>query len=111
MFIHSFLERQAIFLNKELVNTLLQLGAATAVIMLLIVLACLVTPKLARFLEKKYPQLKESPERVEKKQGDNPESDVQGPYDASKIDDFDPNYKIYNEDIYGVDFKHGKKRK
>lgn len=109
--VRLFLGKAGDFVDKELLNTLLQLGFGVIIIMALIVLACLVTPKIARLIEKKYPQLKESPERVEDKKRDNPKNDVQGPYDASKIDGFDPNYKIYNEDIYGVDFKHGKKRK
>jgi hypothetical protein len=81
--------------------------------MVLIVAACLVTPKIAKLIGKKYPQLLENPERVEDSaKGRNPEEyEVKGPYDSQKLDDFDPNYKIYNTDIYGVDFKHGKKQK
>lgn len=94
-------------MNKELVSTLLNLLIGCAFVMAFIVLACLITPKIARFLEKKFPKLKEDPpERV-----DDNKDKVEGIYDSSKLDDFDPNYKIYNTDIYGVDFKHGKKQK
>jgi hypothetical protein len=80
-----------------------------AVIMALIVIACLVTPKIAAWLEKKYPKLKEDPKD---RKSQNPEDyKVNGIFEASKLDDFDPNYKIYNKDIYGVDFKHGKTKK
>lgn len=96
-------------MNKELVDTLLELIAGSAFIMLFIVAACLVTPKIAKFIEKKYPNLKEN---ENENKTDNPEDyKVQGPYDSQKLEGWDPNYKIYNEDIYGVDFKHGKKQK
>ena len=34
---------------------------------------------------------------------------VQGIFDKSHIDGWDPNYKIYNEDIYALNFKKKKK--
>ena len=37
--------------------------------------------------------------------------EVQGMIDPQKLDEYDLNYKIYNKDIYGVDFKHGKRKK
>lgn len=108
-----------IILNKELLATFGQLAVGTVIVMVLIVIACLVTPKIARFIEKKYPKLETPPpERVD---GENKGSGndlsrpedykVKGIFEVSKDDDFDPNYKIYNTDIYGVDFKHGKKQK
>ena len=105
--------KEVIKVNKELVEMLVNVVIGCIVIMTLIAVACLVTPKIARLIEKKYPNLKESPERVEDKaKGHNPEEyEATGAFESSKLDDFDPNYKIYNKDIYGVDFKHGKKQK
>lgn len=104
---------EVMMLNKELLSTLFSLFFGCVIIMGLIVIACLVTPKIARWLEKKYPQLKDTPERVEGDlQGADPKDvKVQGLFDRSQLEDFDPNYKIYNTDIYGVDFKHVKKQK
>ncbi len=105
--------RGGIFLDKELMDTLLQVVVGCAVIMIFIAAACLITPKLAKLIEKKYPQLKDSPERVgENAKGQDPEDyEVKGVFEPSKLEDFDPNYKIYNKDIYGVDFRHGKKER
>ena len=42
--------------------------------------------------------------------GNDPENyKVQGIFDKSHIDGWDPNYKIYNEDIYALNFKKKKK--
>jgi len=110
---YVFLGKEVIFLNKELLVMLGKLAVGCAVIMTLIVIACLITPKIARFIEKRHPSLTENPERVDgDMQGECPDDNkVQGLYDKSTLDDWDPNYKIYNTDIYGVDFKHGKKQK
>ena len=53
-------------LNKELLLLLLKLAAGCVVIMTFIVIACLITPKIARFIEKRHPELaeKDDPERV-----------------------------------------------
>lgn len=106
------------FVDKELAGTLIDVVIGCAFIMAFIVAACLVTPKIARLMEKKFPQLKESPERVEENaKGQFPEDNspmqenVKSIFESSEIEGFDPNYKIYNKDIYGVDFKHGKKQK
>ena len=53
------------FVDKELAGTLIDVVIGCAFIMAFIVAACLVTPKIARLMEKKFPQLKDSPERVE----------------------------------------------
>ena len=94
--------------NRELVELLLKLLFGSAAIMALVAGACLITPKLARAISKRHPEWN-SPERVDgdDKSGEAPE--VKGAYDAQK-EDYDLNYKIYNKDIYGVDFKHGKKQ-
>lgn len=96
-------------MNTELVKLLVELVIGTAVIMTFIALACIVTPKIARLVIKRHPKLAEDPERVSDNQADS-EPAVKGPYDAQK-EDYDLNYKIYNKDIYGVDFKHGKEKR
>lgn len=96
-------------MNTELVSMLLKLVGKASVIMIFIVLACLVTPKIARRLEKKYPQRFDPPDEEEQQKPE--DYQVTGAFEASKEEDWDPNYKIYNTDIYGVDFKHGKKQK
>ncbi|WP_418570349.1 hypothetical protein [Ruminococcus sp.] len=79
---------------------LLKLAAGCVVIMTFIVIACLITPKIARFIEKRHPELaeKDDPERVDgENTGNDPENyKVQGIFDKSHIDGWDPNYKIYN---------------
>ena len=99
-------------MNKELVFMLLKWAGKVGIIMVFIVIACLVTPKIAKWIEKKHPSLAEDEEEENSGENKNPEEyKVQGMFDASKEDDWDPNYKIYNTDIYGVDFKNGKKQK
>ena len=92
---------------------LLKLAAGCVVIMTFIVIACLITPKIARFIEKRHPELaeKDDPERVDgENTGNDPENyKVQGIFDKSHIDGWDPNYKIYNEDIYALNFKKKKR--
>lgn len=101
-------------LNKELLLLLGKLAIGCVIIMSLIVIACLITPKLARFIEKRHPNLAENddPERVDDNvTGNDPRNyNVQGMFDKSKLDDWDPNYKIYNEDIYAFNFKKKKKQ-
>lgn len=94
-------------MNSELVVLLLKFIGGIAVIMGLIMLCCVLTPKIARKIEKKSPE-DDSPEDGSVKPED---YTVQGPFDPQKLDEYDLNYKIYNKDIYGVDFKHGKKQK
>ncbi len=95
-------------MNTELVKLLLGMVFGTALIMAFIALACVATPKIARFIIKRNPKLAENPERVEETKA-NSEPEVKGPYDAQK-EEYDLNYKIYNKDIYGVDFKNGKEK-
>lgn len=99
-------------MNKELVELLLKLLGNVAVIMIFIVLACLVTPKIAKWIEKKHSGVKDDPSSEgEDKSANAEEYEVKGIFEASREEDWDPNYKIYNTDIYGVDFKNGKKQK
>lgn len=64
-------------------------------------------------MKKRHPELaeKDDPERVDgENTGNDPENyKVQGIFDKSHIDGWDPNYKIYNEDIYALNFKKKKK--
>ncbi|MGN0601378.1 MAG: hypothetical protein ACI4I7_01565 [Oscillospiraceae bacterium] len=96
-------------MNTEHVKLLVQLILGCAVIMTVIALACIVTPKIAKFIIKRHPKLADNPERVGEDKADS-EPSVKGPYDAQK-GKYDLNYKIYNKDIYGVDFKHGKEKR
>lgn len=100
-------------MNKELVMMLLKWTGKVGVIMIFIVLACLVTPKIAAWIEKKKGSSDDG-KTEEENSGETvkpEEYKAQGLFDADKDEDWDPNYKIYNTDIYGVDFKHGKKQK
>ncbi|MBR1385097.1 MAG: hypothetical protein IJ555_15015, partial [Ruminococcus sp.] len=71
-------------------------------IMAAIGLMAVLTPRLARFIERRHPDINKPPETHD--------DGVKGVYDKQSSK-YDLNYKIYNTDIYGVDFKHGKKRK
>ena len=99
-------------MDKETLSMLVDVVISCAVIMALIVAACLVTPKIAKFIEKRCPKLAEKtdPARVdgENKGVDPKDYKVQGAFESSKLEGFDPNYKIYNQDIYGFDFKRKK---
>lgn len=96
-------------MNSELVKLLIELLIGCAVIMTVIALICIFTPKLAALILKRHPRLGESPERVEESNAGDVLS-VRGPYDAQE-EKYDLNYKIYHKDIYGVDFKHGKEKR
>jgi hypothetical protein len=90
---------------------LLKFVGILAIVMGLIMLCCVVTPKLARRIEKKLPEDDEQGS-AQGDEGIKPEDyTVQGPFDPQKLDEYDLNYKIYNKDIYGVDFRHGKRKK
>lgn len=96
-------------MNSELVKLLIELVIGSVVIMTVIAIMCIITPKIAKLIIKKHPHLADSPERVDKDYtGEAPS--VKGPYDAQK-EKYDLNYKIYNKDIYGVDFRHGKEKR
>ena len=107
-------------MNHELLNLLGSLALKCGIIMVLIVLACLVTPRMAKWIQNKNPQLADkierkglaAPERVENTAtGHSPQEnyEVHSAFEASKDENFDPNYKIYNQDIYALNF--GKKNK
>ncbi len=98
-----------IWVNKELVELLLKYMGGIVIVMGLILLACLLTPKIARKIEQNRSSEGEGENAPE---GTDPKDyTVKGPFDPQKLDEYDLNYKIYNKDIYGVDFRHGKKQK
>ena len=102
------------FINTEMLSLLGELALGCVIIMALIFVACIVTPKLAARIAKKHPDWEMTrPERVEDAaKGRIPEDqEPHSAFESSTIEGFDPNYKIYHQDIYGVDFKHGKKQK
>ena len=96
-------------MNRELVILLLKFAGILAAVMGLILLCCVLTPRIARKIEKKLPQDEEDSSDEESVKPE--DYTVQGPFDPQKLDEYDLNYKIYNKDIYGVDFKHGKRKK
>ena len=97
-------------MNKELVVLLLKFAGVLVIVMGLILLCCVVTPKLAKKIEKKLPR--DEDEQDGDENSVKPEGyEVKGMFDPQKLDEYDLNYKIYNKDIYGVDFKHGKRKK
>ncbi len=92
-------------MNEELLSTLLKFGAAMVIIMAVIAFVTVITPKIARLIDK---HRKSSKHHIIV--GDD-DSKVKGIYDVQKEKEFDPNYKIYNEDIYAIKFKNNKNRK
>ncbi|MBR4622121.1 MAG: hypothetical protein IKO44_01145 [Ruminococcus sp.] len=94
----------------ELTGLLIKLAIGSAFIMAVIAAACILTPRLARLFAKNHPEWLESPERVDGENNAGTAPEVKGAYDAQR-EDYDLNYKIYNTDIYGVDFKHGKEKR
>jgi len=93
-------------MDNETVIILIKFAVKALVIMAAIGLMALITPRLARFIEKRHPEFGEP--KAPDKEGE--DGGVKGIYDKQS-EKYDLNYKIYNTDIYGVDFKHGKKRK
>lgn len=91
-------------MDNTIVITLLKYASGVLVILLLVFLIAVITPKLAAFIDKRRnaPSPAKGEEYIEPK-----DYTVRGPYDKSeKLEDFDPNYKIYNEDIYGFNRKN-----
>ncbi len=94
-------------MNSQLVELLVKVLGTTLILMAVIMLCCVATPHLAKWIDK----LRGADKKDDEPPTDPNEPHVQGPYDASHDEEYDLNYKIYNTDIYGVEFKHGKKRK
>ncbi|MBR1862951.1 MAG: hypothetical protein IJ806_02540 [Ruminococcus sp.] len=116
-------------MNSQLTELLLKVAGKCVIVMVFIALACIVTPKIAAWIQKNDPKTADRIERgklfvreeedTEIPQGagnteqvtDPEKYEVHGAFESSKLEDFDPNYKIYNSDIYGVELKNGKKQK
>ena len=90
-------------MENGLVQLLVKVMLTTFVLMGVIMLCCIVTPKLAKWIDAHRPQKEDAPE-------DPDAPKVQGAFDKSSEPEYDLNHKIYHEDIYGVDFKHGKEK-
>lgn len=93
-------------IDTETMLAILKFVGLVALIMFLIYLVTLLTPKIAKLIDKHSG--KPNPERVEE---DSEVPQVKGPYDKSQVDEFDPNYKIYNTDIYSFNSKKKQKDK
>lgn len=92
-------------MNSTMVLTLIKYAIGVIVILFLVFIIAVITPKLAEFIDKRRKNAPDSPD------GDeyiNPEDyTVKDPYGkGERLKDFDPNYKIYNEDIYGFNRKN-----
>lgn len=78
------------------------------ILLLLVFLIAVITPKLAAFIDKRRknaPDPSEGGEYIDPK-----DYTVKDPYGkGEKLEGFDPNYKIYNEDIYGFNRKNKNK--
>ncbi|MBP1573579.1 MAG: hypothetical protein J6A55_07230 [Oscillospiraceae bacterium] len=73
-------------------------------VMVLIALAAVATPYIAKHIDKN--RKPSPPDEKKAEDGDG----VHSIFEKSELEDFDPNYKIYNTDIYGVEKKNGKKQ-
>ena len=91
-------------MDNEVVRLLVRVMLTSMGLMAVIMLCCVVTPKLAGWIDK---HRKAPPPVDEPGEG---EPSVLGAFDAQSEPEYDLNYKIYNKDIYGVDFKHGKEK-
>ncbi len=69
-------------------------------VMALIALAAVLTPYMARFIDAH----RKPPEPP-------PDDGLHSIFEADRDENFDPNYKIYNTDIYGVEKRNGKKQR
>ncbi len=97
-----------------IVQLLVKVMLTTFVLMGVIMLCCIVTPRLAKWIDAhRRPAGDDGADSVRAENGEPPqegEPSVQGLFDKSSDPDYDLNYKIYHKDIYGVDFKHGKEK-
>ncbi len=90
-------------MNSTMALTLVKYALGVIVILLLVFLIAVITPKLAALIDKgKKNSSNLSDLSNDKKLIDPKNYTVKDPYEkGEKLDGFDPNYKIYNEDIYG----------
>ncbi len=94
-------------MNSTMIFTLVKYALGVIVILLLVFIIAVITPKLAAFIDKRR---KNSSNQYDNDEYINPKDyTVMDPYGKSeKPEGFDPNYKIYNEDIYGFNRKSAK---
>ncbi len=90
-------------MENGIVSTLLRVMFTSLGLMAVIMICCLITPRLAKWIDSHKPPKKEEPV-------DPNAPTVQGAFDKSSEPEYDLNYKIYHKDIYGVDFKNGKEK-
>ena len=85
-----------------MILTLVKYALFVIVILLLVFMIAVITPKLAAFIDKGRKNASHNDEYI-----DPEDYTVKDPYGkGEKLDGFDPNYKIYNEDIYGFNRKN-----
>ena len=89
--------------------TLVKYAIGVIVILLLVFIIAVITPKLAALIDKRRKSTPDSPDGGE--QIDPKNYTVKDPYGkGERLKDFDPNYKIYNEDIYGFNRKNNSEK-
>ncbi|SDA12362.1 hypothetical protein SAMN02910447_00582 [Ruminococcus sp. YE71] len=90
-------------MDNEVVKLLVRVMLTSMGLMAVIMVCCVVTPRLAKFIDshRKTPPADSTPDGT---------PEVRGAFDAQSDPEYDLNYKIYNKDIYGVDFRHGKEK-
>ncbi len=96
-------------MNSTMVLTLVKYASSVIIILLLVFIIAVITPKLAAFIDKRR---KNTPDSTDGNEYINPEDyTVKDPYGkGERLKDFDPNYKIYNEDIYGFNRKNNSEK-
>lgn len=92
---------------------LIKVMLTTFGLMAVIMVCCVITPKLAKWIDSHRRPTKDGGTDSVRAENESPaegEPSVRGAFDTSSEPEYDLNYKIYHEDIYGVDFKHGKEK-
>lgn len=92
--------------------TLIKYAVYMLILLGLVFLLAVLTPKIAKLFDKRKKNSGgESPSGVQEDNIKPEEYQVKGPYDKQETpEDFDPNYKIYNEDIYSFSKKKKNKK-
>ena len=100
--------------NSEVAQLLIKVMLMTFGLMAVIMICCVITPKLAKWIDSHRRPTQDGGTDSVRAENETPapegEPTVRGPFDKSSEPEYDLNYKIYNKDIYGVDFKHGKEK-
>ena len=99
-------------MDSGIAEMLVKVMLTTFVLMAVIMICCVITPKLAKWIDAhRRPTKDGGADSVRAENGaDTPDDGVHSPFEKSSEPEYDLNYKIYHEDIYGVDFKHGKEK-